>query len=123
MVCHKTTVAGYLKHDPRIFAWICAEIGVSSADVVMVGDTFSTDYVGATSFGMLAFHLDRVGVSRLTAEILRRPSMHPLRRWAPPEVTALYGYPYLHFWDGSSNSAFSGRRLQPYTSSEVVSEL
>lgn len=37
----------------------------------MVGDTFSTDYVGAISFGMRAIHLDRVGVSRLMAPTIQ----------------------------------------------------
>ncbi|MFM0488910.1 HAD family hydrolase [Paraburkholderia graminis] len=46
-------------------------MGVSPAEVVMVGDTFSTDYVGAISFGMRAIHLDRVGVSRLMAPTIQ----------------------------------------------------
>lgn len=71
MDCAWSFELGYLKPDPRIFAWICTEMGVSPAEVVMVGDTFSTDYVGAISFGMRAIHLDRVGVSRLMAPTIQ----------------------------------------------------
>nr|WP_227739575.1 MULTISPECIES: HAD family hydrolase [Burkholderia] len=62
---------GYLKPDPHTFAWICDKTGVSPADAMMVGDTFSTDYVGATNFGMRAIHLDRAGVSRRPVPTIR----------------------------------------------------
>lgn len=57
---------GCLKPDPRIFSVICAKIGVSPSEAVMVGDTFSVDYLGATAFGMRAIHLDRAGQSSIS---------------------------------------------------------
>ncbi|MEN8514954.1 HAD family hydrolase [Burkholderia sp. RS02] len=69
--CAWSCELGYLKPDPHIFAWICDKMGVSPADAMMVGDTFSTDYVGATNFGMRAIHLDRAGVSRRAVPTIR----------------------------------------------------
>ncbi|KVW37296.1 HAD family hydrolase [Burkholderia ubonensis] len=69
--CACSFALGYLKPDPRIFAWICTRMGVAPAGVVMVGDTFSVDYSGATSFGMRAIHLDRTGDSRHAVPTVR----------------------------------------------------
>ncbi|MGF6754897.1 HAD family hydrolase [Paraburkholderia sp. GAS42] len=62
---------GYLKPDPRIFSAICTKIHVSPSEAVMVGDTFSTDYLGATAFGMRAIHLDRAGVSSISVPTIK----------------------------------------------------
>jgi FMN phosphatase YigB (HAD superfamily) len=37
----------------------------------MVGDTFSTDYLGATAFGMQAIHLDRDGSSLVSVPTIK----------------------------------------------------
>jgi putative hydrolase of the HAD superfamily len=51
--------AGARKPHPRIYAHACAELGVSPADVLFVGDSWGPDVVGPTEAGMAAVHLWR----------------------------------------------------------------
>jgi len=50
---------GSKKPDPAIYEWVCRRLGVAPNEVLMVGDTLSADYSGATAFGMPALHLHR----------------------------------------------------------------
>jgi HAD superfamily hydrolase (TIGR01549 family) len=52
---------GSLKPNPRVYEWVCSRLKVEPNEVLMIGDTLSADYLGATAFGMSAFHLDRGG--------------------------------------------------------------
>lgn len=57
--CAWSFEVGYLKPDPRIFAWICDRLDVAAGEALMVGDTFRDDYAGALASGLNALHLDR----------------------------------------------------------------
>ncbi|KAB0654854.1 HAD family hydrolase [Burkholderia diffusa] len=60
-VCAWSFEVGYLKPDPRIFAWLCERLDVAACEALMVGDTFRDDYAGALASGLHALQLDRRG--------------------------------------------------------------
>lgn len=62
---------GYMKPDPRIFAWVCKRLNFSARDILMVGDTFAADYQGAVAGGLHAVHLDRNGTSNHRVHTIR----------------------------------------------------
>jgi len=55
-----TSSCGRLK-DAAFFRWMCNQMGVTSAEVVHVGDHMERDYLSARQAGMKAFYLDRTG--------------------------------------------------------------
>ncbi|MET5019743.1 HAD family hydrolase, partial [Burkholderia pseudomallei] len=59
--CAWSFEVGYLKPDPRIFAWVCEQLNVAACEALMVGDTYVDDYAGALASGLNAVHLDRRG--------------------------------------------------------------
>ncbi|MBB5506943.1 HAD family hydrolase [Paraburkholderia atlantica] len=59
--CAWSFEVGWLKPDPRIFSWVCEQLGVAASGALMVGDTFADDYAGALAGGLCAMHLDRCG--------------------------------------------------------------
>jgi FMN phosphatase YigB (HAD superfamily) len=61
-VFSSTSACGRLK-DEGFFRWMCSEIGVSPSEVAHVGDHMVRDFESATAAGLMAFHLDRSGVS------------------------------------------------------------
>ncbi|KAF1703081.1 hydrolase [Pseudoxanthomonas suwonensis] len=50
---------GAIKPDPRIYLHALDSLGCSADETFFVGDTFDADYVGPTSIGMRAWHLQR----------------------------------------------------------------
>lgn len=66
---------GSKKPDPAIYEWVCRRLRVAPSEVLMVGDTLSADYFGATAYGMPALHLDR-GAGNQPAGV---PSIRSLR--------------------------------------------
>jgi FMN phosphatase YigB (HAD superfamily) len=53
-----STHVGHAKPDPAIFAVALARAGLTAGEVVHVGDTITTDIVGARAAGIAAIHLD-----------------------------------------------------------------
>jgi putative hydrolase of the HAD superfamily len=53
--------AGFAKPDPRIFATTLERLGCQPDDVVVVGDSWSADIVGAHNAGIRAVWLNRYG--------------------------------------------------------------
>lgn len=70
---------GSKKPDPVIYEWVCRRLKVEPNEVLMVGDTLSADYFGATAFGMPAFHLDRGG--NLPTDVPTIRSLRYLSLW------------------------------------------
>jgi HAD superfamily hydrolase (TIGR01549 family) len=70
-VCAWSFKLGRLKPDSYVFDWICESLNVPPQRVLMIGDTFSADYTGATAIGMQAVHLDRRGISTLPIPTIR----------------------------------------------------
>uniref|UniRef100_UPI003342D8A5 HAD family hydrolase n=1 Tax=Castellaniella defragrans TaxID=75697 RepID=UPI003342D8A5 len=52
---------GATKPDAAFYLELCRRAGCAPAEVLMVGDTWRSDYAGATAAGMQAIHLDRRG--------------------------------------------------------------
>ena len=50
---------GYAKPDPRFFAAVQGRLGVSPAEIVLIGDDEVSDVAGATAAGWRAAYLDR----------------------------------------------------------------
>ena len=50
---------GTRKPSPRFYGRVCHMLGATPAQVLMVGDTFASDYMGATSAGLYAVHLGK----------------------------------------------------------------
>ena len=61
-VFSSTSECGRLK-DEAFFRWTAAELGVSPAEIVHVGDNWERDYVGAAAAGCVAMFLDRTARS------------------------------------------------------------
>lgn len=51
--------AGFKKPDVQIFCAVAEELNIKLPEIVMVGDSFRSDYSGATALGMSALLLDR----------------------------------------------------------------
>lgn len=54
---------GFIKPDPRIFQVALQRIGCTAQDVVMIGDAWKADVLGATRAGMRAIWLNRTGMA------------------------------------------------------------
>lgn len=52
---------GAVKPQAEIYEYICASLGCTADEIVMVGDTLEADYEGPRRFGMHALHIDRTG--------------------------------------------------------------
>lgn len=52
---------GFIKPDPRIFQAALQRVGCSAEEVVMIGDAWKADIVGATQLGIRAVWLNRTG--------------------------------------------------------------
>jgi putative hydrolase of the HAD superfamily len=52
------------KPDPRAYLAACRGLGLPPAEVLMVGDHYEVDVVGARAAGLQAVHLDRSGQDR-----------------------------------------------------------
>jgi putative hydrolase of the HAD superfamily len=52
-------MVGIGKPDPRIFEVTCAQLGLSPADCVYVGDRLETDALAAQAAGLRGIWLDR----------------------------------------------------------------
>ncbi|WP_052591660.1 HAD family hydrolase [Luteipulveratus mongoliensis] len=50
---------GFGKPDPRIFAYACQQLGLSTDQVLFVGDELAADVVGAQDAGLTAYWLRR----------------------------------------------------------------
>lgn len=50
---------GAIKPDARIYANVCQQLGLLPQQILFIGDTYAADYLGPTTFGMHALHLDR----------------------------------------------------------------
>jgi putative hydrolase of the HAD superfamily len=57
-------LTGYAKPAPEAFLIPCESMGISPAETLYVGDNYATDVAGATSAGLQALHLDRLGLRR-----------------------------------------------------------
>ncbi|WP_250475108.1 HAD-IA family hydrolase [Caballeronia sp. GAFFF1] len=53
---------GHLKPDRQIFEWTCERLGVLPENTLMIGDSLTSDYYGATRAGLRAIHLGRDAV-------------------------------------------------------------
>ncbi|MBS2129127.1 HAD family hydrolase [Burkholderia thailandensis] len=74
--CAWSFEVGYLKPDPRIFAWICEQLNVAACEALMVGDTFRDDYAGALASGLHALLLDRRGHVRCQKAVASIRTLH-----------------------------------------------
>jgi len=54
---------GFIKPDPRIFEVALQRVGCAAQDVVMIGDAWKTDVLGATCAGIRAIWLNRTGIA------------------------------------------------------------
>ncbi|NHZ91397.1 HAD-IA family hydrolase [Massilia sp. CCM 8733] len=52
---------GHVKPDPAFYRALCRQLNLAPAEVLMVGDTWRCDYLGASAAGLQALHLDRRG--------------------------------------------------------------
>jgi HAD superfamily hydrolase (TIGR01509 family) len=57
-------IVGKEKPHPAIFEEAVRSMGVSAAESIYVGDVYSVDYLGATSFGMQSILFDVAGAYR-----------------------------------------------------------
>jgi HAD superfamily hydrolase (TIGR01549 family) len=57
---------GFVKPDPKIFNLMIKSLGFKPEEILMVGDSINSDYLGAKNIevGMNALHLDRIGNSK-----------------------------------------------------------
>lgn len=76
-------LVGAAKPDPRIFQQALLAARCSAEEAVMVGDTWSTDIVGARSVGMPAVWFDRYGRPR-PSDV---PDVRVLRSYRPLDAT------------------------------------
>ena len=60
VVCFSFDV-GAAKPDPMFYQTLCHKLDCEPEEVLMVGDTWKSDYAGATAAGLQALHLDRRG--------------------------------------------------------------
>ena len=68
---------GYLKPDPRIYAWTCERLGTGPRNTLMIGDTLEADYDGARAASLRAIHLNRSGMFWHKARTLMKLEMLP----------------------------------------------
>lgn len=54
---------GFIKPDPRIFQVALQSIGCAAQDVVMIGDSWKADVLGATRAGIRTIWLNRTGIT------------------------------------------------------------
>ncbi len=54
---------GFIKPDPRIFQVALQRVGCAAQDVVMIGDAWKADVLGATRAGIRAIWLNRTGMA------------------------------------------------------------
>lgn len=53
---------GAAKPDPAFYRALFLQLGCAATEILMVGDSWRSDYEGATGAGLQALHLDRRGV-------------------------------------------------------------
>ena len=75
-----STRFGVEKPDPRIFHFAAAELKVTSAECLYVGDVYSIDYVGAKNAGFDAVLFDVCGAYKDDG-LPRVESMEELKHW------------------------------------------
>ncbi len=51
--------AGYLKPNPEPFLWLSERLGLSTAEILYVGNSYHYDIVGARRTGMMTAHMTR----------------------------------------------------------------
>lgn len=64
---------GFVKPDARFYTALCDRLKLNPWEVLMIGDTWRSDFEGATAAGLHAMHLDRRGGAekgQLTASII-----------------------------------------------------
>ncbi|PRH88505.1 HAD family hydrolase [Labrys okinawensis] len=59
---------GAAKPDPAFYRALCLQLDCVPAEILMVGDSWRSDYEGARGAGLQALHLDRCGVGRAGRE-------------------------------------------------------
>ena len=52
---------GFVKPDAGFYKALCERLNLPPQEILMIGDTWHCDYVGATAAGLHAIHLDRRG--------------------------------------------------------------
>lgn len=57
-------LSGAVKPEPEAFAFACRKLGLEPAEILMVGDSYNNDYIGAREFGMNALYLDTRGYNK-----------------------------------------------------------
>jgi len=55
---------GAAKPAPAFYRSLCLQLGCTPAEILMVGDSWRSDYEGATRSGLQALHLDRRSVAQ-----------------------------------------------------------
>jgi len=61
---------GAVKPQPAFYQALCEQLNCEPSEVLMVGDTWRSDYAGATAVGMPALHLNRRGKVRPEREAM-----------------------------------------------------
>ncbi|MDA0837767.1 MAG: HAD family hydrolase [Planctomycetota bacterium] len=83
--------AGACKPEPEIFRIALERLGVKSEEAVMVGDSWESDIVGATSLGIRSVWLNRYGVEiRAEGKAAELHSFQP----ASAAVEAIFSSPW-----------------------------
>lgn len=73
-------VLGVEKPEPRIFEWTAAELGVSTSDIVHVGDAWDADVVGALKAGARAIWFAPTDTRELPEGVRRANDAGEVRR-------------------------------------------
>lgn len=50
------------KPDPKIFHYVCKQLGLNCDECVYIGDNYKLDYLGALNAGLKAIWIDRSGI-------------------------------------------------------------
>jgi len=69
---------GFQKPDPRIYEYTCKLANINPSETVFIGDTFSTDIVGAYRSNMKAVWVCSDSTKPCTMDVLRIPSFNDL---------------------------------------------
>jgi HAD superfamily hydrolase (TIGR01509 family) len=77
--CFKNT--GYKKPAPEFYAHILRDLGANPSDVLMIGDSFENDVLGATRVGIRAVWLNRESEKNASGDLYR--TIHSLRELLP----------------------------------------
>jgi HAD superfamily hydrolase (TIGR01549 family) len=54
---------GFIKPEKEIFSCLCTKLNCSPDEILMIGDSLSSDIKGANNFGINSLHINRKGVS------------------------------------------------------------